>query len=270
MPSIIHKAKGMIKSLFGLFPQGIRIAVYNAVRQTASPAEYAFLGHLSHELALRNLKQLGLDFKTILDIGAHKGKWSRQTAGVYPTASFKLFEALPDWKNEIEENCKGLDYSLHIGVVSAQSGRQVPFFQMGTGSSMYSELSDLPRTVQYLSSSTLDDLLNGEKLIAPILMKIDAQGAEMDILDGAVQTLSQVDMLWLEVSLLPLNAGAPLFDEVIAYLKQKGFLLWEIGSITRNGRNNVMVQMDAIFIRQDHELRVAASDFSKPFKVVAI
>lgn len=59
----------------------------------------------------------------------------------------------------------------------------------------------------------------------PDLIKIDAQGAELDILNGALQCLSHANDVILEAQTVNYNEGAPQADTVTAFMKDAGFRL---------------------------------------------
>ena len=83
-----------------------------------------------------------------------------------------------------------------------------------------------------------------------ILLKIDTQGFEWQVLDGAEETLSKCQGVLCELSLVPLYEGQRLWLEVIERLNSMGFTLWGVqsGGFTddQNGRT---LQIDAIFFR---------------------
>ena len=56
---------------------------------------------------------------------------------------------------------------------------------------------------------------------------MDVQGAEMDILKGAKETLKTCQNLILELQHVEYNTGAPMNEEVISYLDGIGFRLVE-------------------------------------------
>jgi FkbM family methyltransferase len=55
------------------------------------------------------------------------------------------------------------------------------------------------------------------------MLKIDAQGYELPVLRGADGLLDRFSLLYLEVSLVPLYESGALVEDVIAYLRQRGF-----------------------------------------------
>ncbi len=84
--------------------------------------------------------------------------------------------------------------------------------------------SQLINTIE-LKCRTIDDILSDEFVSTPFhFMKIDAQGAEYNILKGAEDFLAGSCVgLHLELFVLPLYEGIALLDEVEEYLKQYGF-----------------------------------------------
>lgn len=59
-------------------------------------------------------------------------------------------------------------------------------------------------------------------------LKLDVQGAELDVLHGAGETLRQVTGIEVEVEFAPLYEGQPLFRDVDAYLEERGFSLFKL------------------------------------------
>jgi FkbM family methyltransferase len=54
------------------------------------------------------------------------------------------------------------------------------------------------------------------------LLKIDVQGGELQVFDGAAQRLAECLVVWTEVEMLPLYSGQPLFADIDARLRQHG------------------------------------------------
>lgn len=59
-------------------------------------------------------------------------------------------------------------------------------------------------------------------------MKIDTQGSELMVLQGASNYLATTRALEIEVEFNPLYVGQPLFGDVDAFLRERGFVLWRL------------------------------------------
>ena len=94
----------------------------------------------------------------------------------------------------------------------------------------------------------LDTLAAREKLPAPDLVKIDVQGAELEVLAGAGETLHAAGALIVEVSFVDYNRGGPLVAEVIAAIDRLGFRCVDLCEVHRNTRNFVL-QLDLLLVR---------------------
>jgi FkbM family methyltransferase len=82
------------------------------------------------------------------------------------------------------------------------------------------------------------------------LLKIDTQGFEDRVLDGAAGLLPRVAAIQLEVSLVPLYAGQRLFPEMAARLRDLGFDLWAMWPAFVEPESGRLLQADATFVRR--------------------
>ena len=71
----------------------------------------------------------------------------------------------------------------------------------------------------------LIDVLDVSILPRPILLKLDVQGAELDVLKGAENLLLFVDAIYCETSFVQLYESQPLANEIASYLIERGFVL---------------------------------------------
>lgn len=94
------------------------------------------------------------------------------------------------------------------------------------------------------------------------LLKIDVQGAELEVFEGAGEKLDQALVIWTEVEFLPLYENQPLFSEVERYLRERGFLFYAFDGIAsrayrpyadqtkkRGSGRSQALWADAIFVR---------------------
>lgn len=81
-------------------------------------------------------------------------------------------------------------------------------------------------------------------------IKIDTQGFEWQVLDGAVETLMSSRGVVLELSLLPLYDGQRLWRDFIDRMEVEGFTLWAIQEGFTDPVSGRSLQIDAVFLRQ--------------------
>lgn len=97
---------------------------------------------------------------------------------------------------------------------------------------------------------TLDSCMKSYQ-IEPHFLKIDAEGAELDILKGGAATLAtSVLGLRAEVNFQERQLGAPLFNEIDQYLRKEGFELHGLNRehwIRKNGHFSVNSQPQVVW-----------------------
>lgn len=99
------------------------------------------------------------------------------------------------------------------------------------------EVTQLVRTEE-VKLKRLDVWCAGQQT-RPHAMKLDVQGAELDVLRGSVGVLSDVVMIELEVEFNRIYAEQPLFADVDAFLRARGFRLWRLGQLVHYSRGRV-------------------------------
>ncbi|HEY2135386.1 MAG TPA: FkbM family methyltransferase [Xanthobacteraceae bacterium] len=207
---------------------------------------------LSHRNALARLRSLGFCPRTIYDIGAYRGGWTRLAAEVFPDAKFVLFEANSDHAGELASS----GHRHVVAALGAQDGGarafHVPRQGDATGASLYVEntphYAGANLQVREIATVRLDTLVARDQLPAPDLIKIDVQGAELDVMAGASRTLQGVSALIVEVSLIDYNKSAPLIAAVMSAIGEAGFTCADLCEVHRTERGFVL-QLDLLFVR---------------------
>ena len=83
-----------------------------------------------------------------------------------------------------------------------------------------------------------------------LFIKIDTQGFEWQVLDGASETLKLAKGLLCELSLVPLYDKQRLWRDIIEQLEAEGFVLWALQKGFTDPRTGQSLQMDGIFLRK--------------------
>jgi FkbM family methyltransferase len=82
-----------------------------------------------------------------------------------------------------------------------------------------------------------------------VFLKIDTQGYESQVLQGAAKILERAVGVQLELSLIPLYVGQKLMPEMIEHMRAMGFDLWGITPTFAEPATGRMLQVDAVFFR---------------------
>jgi len=232
----------------GSFTFNVDIAtpVINTTSEVDIPARLKDLGSQrliprEHIDYLAKLKESGFEPKIIFDVGACVLHWTNEAIRIWPGAEYIVFEAMNSCEFLYQE--RGLQY--HIGLLSNESGKELDFYQNDYhpgGNSYYRENEEVnPEAPQYFNDSnckklrtiTLDAVANLKQFPPPDLIKMDVQGAELDVLKGAQETIKTAKHIILELQIVEYNKGAPLKDTVIAYMDSIGYDC--LGLFSNNG-----------------------------------
>ena len=82
-----------------------------------------------------------------------------------------------------------------------------------------------------------------------VFLKIDTQGYEEKVMNGAHELMNNIVGLQIEISLVPLYEGHILLDEMLQNLNRKGFELWGISTVFSDPDTAQLLQIDATFFR---------------------
>lgn len=209
--------------------------------------------------AYNRLKQKGFVPGSIIDIGAYEGHWTQMARKVFGAVPVLMVEAQPGKLGALEGVARDLGgVTIENSLLSTTAGEEVVFYEMETGSSTLSENSNVPRTERKLVTRTLDDVAGS--LPGPLFIKIDVQGAELQVLTGGQRTLDRCEVIQLETALLPYNEGAPQIVETMLQMKEWGFVPYDFAGFIRPTGVD-LVQTDIIFVRESSPLRATTFTF---------
>ena len=87
--------------------------------------------------------------------------------------------------------------------------------------------------------------------LGPIFLKLDTQGHDFDVLDGATDTLARCELMLLELAFVPLYTSSVAAPEALQRLGDLGFGLVDLFPISRDAeRQTLLVEADALLIRR--------------------
>jgi FkbM family methyltransferase len=198
---------------------------------------------LSHPRRLAYLRSTGVQLIRVLDLGAFEGNWTKLIKGVYPQAQVTMVDANTDK----ERFLRPLG-NFHFAVLGDADGREVDYYKCqdgdaGSGNGTYRENTDFTFVPEKRKCITLSTLLGSTQGFD--LIKMDVQGAELDVIRGGLPIVTNSRYLLLELQTHNYNLGAPHFEEVVAFLHGHGFGVVDIVDLMYSG--DKLIQADVLF-----------------------
>ena len=180
--------------------------------------------------------------RVIFDVGAHIGQSAALFADTFPGAQIHSFEPDPNSFRELRRTAAGYPGVTPVNAAAGDREGEATFF-VNTFSQTNSLLRPRHGAGQYLVDTagvdvrqetrvpvlTLDRYCAEHSIERIDFLKLDTQGYELRVLDGAAALVSRqaIPLIYLEVGFVTLYEGQPLFPEVYQYLFDRGYrLVW--------------------------------------------
>ena len=195
---------------------------------------------------------------TLLDIGANSGQYATQMREHGYKGNIVSFEPLKDTFEELkatsikDNNWLVNNYALgdeNVTSLINVSGNSVSSSILNM---LPSHLNSAPESKyvdkEKIQIKKLDSIFDsfcgvGNK----VMMKIDVQGFEKNVLDGADESLNNIEIIQLEMSVVPLYENEMTFIDMINYLDDKGFKLFSLENGFHDSHTGKLLQVDGIF-----------------------
>jgi FkbM family methyltransferase len=196
---------------------------------------------------------------TVVDVGASTGGFLDAVIAYCGVSKAWLVEPQPARCRELEAKYRDRGFEVFAGALSDYDGEAaMDILNFDYSSSLLPAMPDAAGAGQGLDLGvreqiqvpvrTLDSLLAGRASAEPIdLLKVDVQGNELKVLQGAQQSLQRTRLIWIEVSFRPLYEGSAVFSDVYDFLYAHGFYLGAIQEGFR-GDGRELLQADALFL----------------------
>jgi len=209
--------------------------------------------------SLTLLERQGFSGATLLDVGAAEGSFfvTRHLYKLFLSARHVFIDAMEE-NAPIYEKLKrafGTDHAITaLSCVEGEVALRVdPTFYnthlVGVQPDLYAETRKVRLT-------TLDALVAERGLEGPFILKLDVQGAELDVLRGSLKTLEQATVVVAEIQVFFERDN---LTELLTFMQSRGFALFDLTDPAYYPSNNVLYQCYATFIPQRLEYRKGAA-----------
>jgi len=218
----------------------------------------------------RHLRKLGLELVHFFDVGASIGRWSSRMSQDFPQATFNLFEPLIDHSAEYRKKMattlsRHPEFRLHKVALGAECKKSwmylYPENLVGSTALPLGLTPPGARRVE-IDMLTIDYVVEEFRIPIPQVIKMDTQGCELNILQGATKSLPRVDVLLLECWLSrAYGETTPLLLEVADWLRKFDFHLWDLGNAWRDSAG-VLVAQDCLFLNARSKVSRLANELA--------
>lgn len=203
------------------------------------------------------------DTNVVFDIGANEGQFASEIREYGFNGKIVSFEPLtsaykklitlaspdPNWEvyDQLAIGDQDGEIEIHISGNSVSSS-VLPMLESHSSAAVGSAYIDSERVPIARLDSVAKQYMTSE---SNLFIKIDTQGFEWQVLDGAHETLQQARGVLCELSLIPLYDGQRLWRDIVDRLDVEGFMLWALQKGFTDPRTGQSLQMDGIFLRRD-------------------
>ena len=212
-----------------------------------------------------HLRDRGFIPGTVIDVGVADGTFELYEA--FPEAFHLLVEPMGEFEPAMRKICSryNADYIL---AAAGDQDEEVPiyFSHDKHGASLVADKSEISSHAQdrrRTHSFRLDKEIRNRGCRSPYLIKVDVQGFEHRVIEGAVGLLADTEVVILETALFRFKEGRPLLDETITFMKQRGFLPYDIFGGYLRPLDNALAQIDIAFVKKEGLFR-SSNAFATP------
>lgn len=211
---------------------------YEIIPVSVAPTMDSALARISRRVPVR----------TVVDVGASDGRWSRGAMRHFPEADYLLIEAQEPAHGAALKELEQRDRRVHAVIAAAGDHAGETWFDAGDPFGGVAQRQPSGKTSVRLPMTTIDAEVARLRLEPPYLVKLDTHGFEVPILEGARATLAAANALVIEAYNFTLCEGALRFHELCAWLEERGFRPADLADPLWREGDGLLWQMDLFFL----------------------
>lgn len=213
---------------------------------------------------------LGRDNELVIfDVGAYIGDIAATYKRMFPQSTIYCFEPFPDSFQKLTQLCRDASIKAHQIAFSDKKGKTTFHINVDLSCNSllpptesdfkcYSAKSIKDGEIQ-VETNTIDNFCADVGISGIDILKLDVEGAEVNVLDGASRMLSKqaIKLIYSEVMFIPHYTDGCLFHELTTFLKKHGYTLFNLYHL-RSAKNGQLKWGNAIFLSP--EIRAGIKD----------
>jgi FkbM family methyltransferase len=200
-----------------------------------------------------DIARSGVPIRVVLDVGANVGAVAREYLRHFPTAQIHCFEPVPATFERLRANLKGFGRAtLHREAVGTKVGSTKMFVGSNSLTNSLVKSSGHSNEIE-VPVTTIDAFCSQHGIEAIDLLKVDAEGFDMEVLQGGIGVLSTGRVTFVLVEATPNRSVQQhvWLGEIQSFLEPLGFQLYGLYDQNLAWDGRPMVQFaNALFRRQ--------------------
>ena len=199
----------------------------------------------------------------VIDGGAYRGDFSMDITERFPSAKVYAFEPQKDSfallsgntsrrKNIDAVNCALGEKSGEATLYKNVSAMTNSLLQTSDDALKYFKGYCDPTGQEKVAVIALDDFMKDKGIKEVDVLKLDLQGHELSAIRGLRSQLNYVKLIHIEVQFLCFYEGSPLFSEVETFLRDHGFMLFQLYDPVRSPIDGRILYGDATFFNRKY------------------
>jgi FkbM family methyltransferase len=199
---------------------------------------------------------IAINFKPrhIVDVGANHGSWTREALRYFPDARYTLLEPQFWLQRSIQDV---LDTNPRVTFHAVGAGAQAGTFKFtivdSDDSCTFRITEESARTQGFRQIDvpvvTLNDFFGRTDWPAPDIIKIDAEGIDLEVLQGASAFFGRTEIFMVEAGVVQKNFDNSI-QKVVAYMDAHGYRLFDITDLNRPWSTRVLWLVELAFIKR--------------------
>lgn len=193
----------------------------------------------------------------VLDVGANQGQYAIELRRQDYRGRIISFEPQPDVFSLLQEKARRDSewQTVNIGLGDQNGELEMNIFAVSDFGSLLQPIASATTPpivakrrvpVRRLDSSWNEYCRADDK----VFLKLDVQGYEKKVIEGAAGCLDKIAGIQMEMSLSPLYESQPGWEEMVQFMRSKGFILWKIEKGTWDPESGRESELDGIFFRE--------------------